>query len=71
MIAFAVIMRAELGQGPGQRAFAEQNQLRQTLLLDGPNPTFRKGLPFGGTAASQREHACAFASTDVSGWFNS
>src|SRR5580704_12969984 len=44
MIAFAVIMRAELGQGPGQRAFPEQNQLRQTLLLGGPNPTFRKGV---------------------------
>jgi hypothetical protein len=43
MIAFALIMRAELGQGPGQRAFAEQNQLRQTLLHGGPNPTFRKG----------------------------
>ena len=28
MIAFAVIMRAELGQRSGQRALAEQNQLR-------------------------------------------
>jgi hypothetical protein len=28
MIAFAVIMRAELGQRSGQRAFAKQNQLR-------------------------------------------
>ena len=44
MVSFAVIMRAELGQGPRQRAFAEQNQLRQTLLLGGPNPTFRKGV---------------------------
>jgi hypothetical protein len=44
MIAFSVIMRAELGQSPGQRAFAEQNQLRQALLLGGSNPTFRKGV---------------------------
>lgn len=28
MIAFAVIMRAELGECSGQRALAEQNQLR-------------------------------------------
>jgi hypothetical protein len=44
MIGFVVIMRGELGQGPGQRAFAEQNQLRQTLLLGGSNPTLRKGV---------------------------
>ena len=28
MVSFAVIMRAELGQSPLQRALAEQNQLR-------------------------------------------
>jgi hypothetical protein len=42
MVAFAVIMRAELSQSPQQRALAEQDQLRKALLLDGANPTFRK-----------------------------
>jgi hypothetical protein len=44
VVSFAVIMSAELGQRPCQKAFAEQDQLRQTLLLGGPNPTFRKSV---------------------------
>lgn len=42
MVSFAVIMRAEFGQGPRQSALAEQDQPRQALLLDGADPTFRK-----------------------------
>lgn len=33
IVTFAVIMRTELGQGPRQRALAEQNQLGQTLAF--------------------------------------
>jgi hypothetical protein len=59
MIAFTVIMRAELGHGPGQRAFAQQNQLRQTLLFGGPNPTFPKGVQIR-TSGRKRQalHTC-------------
>jgi hypothetical protein len=44
VVAFGVIMRAELGQRPRQRTFTEQNQPRQTLLFGGANPTFRKSV---------------------------
>src|ERR1700689_1394094 len=44
MVSFAVIMSAEFGQGPRQRALAEQDQPRQALLLGSADPTFGKSV---------------------------
>jgi hypothetical protein len=54
MIAFAVIVGAELVQRPGQRLLTEQNQLCQALLLDRPHPTFGKGIQIR-TSGRKRE----------------
>jgi len=48
MVSFAVIMSAEFGQGPRQRALAEQDQPRQALLLGRADPTFRKSVSDSG-----------------------
>jgi len=37
-------MFQELRDGAPQRGLAEEDQLRQALALDGPHPTFRKGI---------------------------
>jgi hypothetical protein len=44
MVSLAVVMGAEFSQRPRQRTLAEQNQLRQTFLLGGSNPTFCKSV---------------------------
>jgi len=47
MVAFAVIMRAELDQSPQQRALTEQNQFGEALLFDRANPAFRECVGTG------------------------
>jgi hypothetical protein len=55
MVAFAVIMRTELGQSPRQWGCTEQNQLGQAFLSDGMNPAFRKCVQI---RASSRKRGC-------------
>ena len=45
MVAFAVIVPTVLGQDPRKWSLAEQDHLRQTLLLDGANPSFSERTP--------------------------
>src|ERR1700685_2017356 len=66
MVSFAVIMSAEFGQGPRQRALAEQDQPRQALPLGRADPTFRKSVQIrasgrqrNGFHAARRPKRCA------------
>jgi hypothetical protein len=60
MVSFAVIMSAEFGQSPRQRALAEQDQLRKAFLLDRSNPPLRKSVQI---RASGRKRKCFHAAT--------
>jgi hypothetical protein len=63
MVSFRVIMSAEFGQGPRQRALAEQDQPQQALLFGRAGPTFRKAFRFWASGrqrnrfrAARRQH---------------
>lgn len=64
IVSFGVIMSAEFGQGPRQRAFAEQDQFRQVLLLGRADQRSAKAFRFGLLAGSGMAFTPPVASTD-------